>query len=115
MASAMNPLKALYLLDLSAEPSSSQRFGKGTLIVAKLECLVRNVDFLSALIRTGIASIAAVNPYTKKLLIHKLAALASGERGSIIPTPNLIFGSWENAFGGEGCAPALYTIASCIS
>jgi DNA replication protein DnaC len=37
------------------------------------------------------------------------------ERGSMILTSNLTFGSWDTAFAGEPCSPRQCLIAYCIT
>src|SRR4029077_16893506 len=52
---------------------------KGTLAVAKLNRLARNVAFLSALLESNVPFIACDNPQANKLTLHILAAVAEAE------------------------------------
>jgi len=56
---------------------------KATLLIAKLDRLARNVAFISKLMESGVAFIAADNPHANKLMIHMLAAFAEHERDQI--------------------------------
>jgi len=56
---------------------------KATLIIAKLDRLARNVAFISTLMESGVAFLAADNPHANKLMIHMLAAFAEHERDQI--------------------------------
>ncbi len=56
---------------------------KGTLAVAKLDRLARNVAFLSALMDSKIAFVACDNPHANRLTLHILAAVAEAEAVSI--------------------------------
>jgi DNA invertase Pin-like site-specific DNA recombinase len=52
---------------------------KGTLAVAKLDRLARNVAFLSALMDSKVAFVAIDNPHANRLTLHILAAVAENE------------------------------------
>jgi len=54
-----------------------------TLLVAKLDRLSRNVAFISKLMESGVAFVAADNPTANKLLLHIMAAFAEHERDAI--------------------------------
>ena len=56
---------------------------KAILLIAKLDRLARNVAFISKLMESGVAFIAADNPHANKLMIHMLAAFAEHERDQI--------------------------------
>ncbi len=51
----------------------------GTVCVAKLDRLDRNVAFLATLIRAGVDFVACDNPHATKLTLHILAAVAEDE------------------------------------
>ncbi|MFT3932171.1 MAG: recombinase family protein [Chitinophagaceae bacterium] len=53
------------------------------LLIAKLDRLGRNVAFISKLMESGIAFVAADNPHANKLIVHILAAFAEHERDLI--------------------------------
>jgi DNA invertase Pin-like site-specific DNA recombinase len=56
---------------------------KGTLVIAKLDRLSRNLAFIATLMESGIEFLAADNPNASKLTIHILAAVAEHEREMI--------------------------------
>jgi DNA invertase Pin-like site-specific DNA recombinase len=56
---------------------------KAKLVIAKLDRLARNVNFVSGLMETGIEFVAADMPFANKLTIHILAAVAEHEREAI--------------------------------
>ena len=56
---------------------------KAKLVIAKLDRLARNVNFVSGLMETGVEFIAADMPFANKLTIHILAAVAEHEREAI--------------------------------
>jgi DNA invertase Pin-like site-specific DNA recombinase len=56
---------------------------RGTLIVAKLDRLARNVSFLSALMDSGVEFVACDQPHANRLTIHILAAVAEAEARAI--------------------------------
>ena len=56
---------------------------KAKLVIAKLDRLARNVNFVSGLMETGIKFVAADMPFANKLTIHILAAVAEHEREAI--------------------------------
>jgi DNA invertase Pin-like site-specific DNA recombinase len=56
---------------------------KGTLIIAKLDRLARNVHVISGLMESGVDFVAADNPHANKLMLHLLAAFAEHEREQI--------------------------------
>jgi DNA invertase Pin-like site-specific DNA recombinase len=55
----------------------------GTLLIAKLDRLARNVAFVSSLMEAGVEFVAADAPYANRLMIHILAAFAEHERSLI--------------------------------
>ena len=59
------------------------RRSKGTLVVAKLDRLARNVAFLSALMDSSVPFVACDNPHANRLTLHILAAVAEAEAKSI--------------------------------
>src|SRR5262245_26576438 len=56
---------------------------RARLVIAKLDRLARNVNFISGLMETGVEFIAADMPFANKLTIHILAAVAEHEREAI--------------------------------
>ena len=56
---------------------------RARLIIAKLDCLSRNVVFISALMERKVDFIAVDNPTATKFTIHILAAVAEHERDAI--------------------------------
>lgn len=56
---------------------------KSTLVIAKLDRLSRNVEFLVALMNSDVKFIAADNPNATNLTIHILAAVAEEELSAI--------------------------------
>ena len=52
---------------------------EGTLVIAKLDRLARNVHFVSGLMESGISFTACDNPHANRLTIHILAAVAEDE------------------------------------
>ena len=59
------------------------RLKKATLVIAKLDRLVRNVHFISQLMESRVEFVATDLPYANKLTIHILAAVAEYEREMI--------------------------------
>src|SRR5262245_49786371 len=59
------------------------RRSKGTLVVAKLDRLARNVAFLSALMDSSVPFVACDNPHANRLTLHILAAVAEAEAKAI--------------------------------
>jgi DNA invertase Pin-like site-specific DNA recombinase len=59
------------------------RRSKATLVVAKLDRLARNVNFLSALMDSKVAFVACDNPHANRLTLHILAAVAEAEAKAI--------------------------------
>jgi DNA invertase Pin-like site-specific DNA recombinase len=57
--------------------------GKATLVVAKLDRLARNVEFLARVLNAGTEFIACDNPAANRLTLHILAAVAEAEAKSI--------------------------------
>lgn len=51
----------------------------GTLVIAKLDRLARNLHFVSGLMESGVDFVAADNPHANRLTIHILAAVAEDE------------------------------------
>ena len=56
---------------------------KATLIIAKLDRLVRNVYFIAGLMESGVDFVAVDMPHANRLTIHILAAVAEHEREMI--------------------------------
>jgi DNA invertase Pin-like site-specific DNA recombinase len=59
------------------------RRSKGTLVVARLDRLSRNVAFLSALMDSKVPFVAVDNPHANKLTVHILSAVAEAEAEAI--------------------------------
>jgi DNA invertase Pin-like site-specific DNA recombinase len=66
-----------------AAAMAAAKKAKGTLIIAKLDRLARNVHFVSGLMESGVDFIATDNPHANKLMVHMLAAFAEHEREQI--------------------------------
>jgi DNA invertase Pin-like site-specific DNA recombinase len=56
---------------------------KGTLVVAKLDRLARNVEFLAHVLNAGTEFVACDNPAANRLTLHILAAVAEAEARAI--------------------------------
>jgi DNA invertase Pin-like site-specific DNA recombinase len=56
---------------------------RGTLVIAKLDRLGRNVAFISALMEGGADFVCCDNPHANRLMLHMLAAFAQHEREQI--------------------------------
>jgi DNA invertase Pin-like site-specific DNA recombinase len=52
---------------------------KATLVIAKLDRLARNVDFLSGLMESGVEFVCCDMPSANRLTLHILAAVAEDE------------------------------------
>lgn len=74
---------AVGMTALNSKPHDLCTKRRATLIIAKLDRLARNVAFISTLMESGIAFIAADNPHANKLMIHMLAVFAEHERDQI--------------------------------
>jgi DNA invertase Pin-like site-specific DNA recombinase len=62
-----------------AKAIAHARRSKGTLTIAKLDRLARNVAFQSALMESGCDFVACDNPHANRLTLHILAAVAEDE------------------------------------
>ena len=62
-----------------AKALAHARRDKGTLVIAKLDRLSRNVAFLANLMESGVGFVACDNPNATPLTIHILAAVAEDE------------------------------------
>jgi len=56
---------------------------KSKLIIAKLDRLSRNLNFITSVMESGVEFVAVDNPHANKLTIHILAAVAEHEREAI--------------------------------
>jgi DNA invertase Pin-like site-specific DNA recombinase len=56
---------------------------KATLVIAKLDRLVRNPAFIATLMESGVEFVAVDNPHANELTVHFLAAVAQREREMI--------------------------------
>jgi len=59
------------------------RIHNATLIIAKLDRLARNVEFIARLMNSGVEFVAVDMPTANKLTVHILAAMAEHEREMI--------------------------------
>jgi DNA invertase Pin-like site-specific DNA recombinase len=80
--------KSITLLARSARPinytsASACKKLKAKLVVAKLDRLARNVEFIASVMNSGAEFVAADMPHANKLTIHILAAVAEYEREAI--------------------------------
>lgn len=62
---------------------STCRIHSATIIIAKLDRLARNVEFIARLMNSGIEFVATDMPHANKLTIHVMAAMAEYEREMI--------------------------------
>jgi DNA invertase Pin-like site-specific DNA recombinase len=62
-----------------AKALAACRLHRATLVIAKLDRLVRNVHFTSGLMESGVEFFAVDNPHATKFTIHILAAVAEHE------------------------------------
>jgi DNA invertase Pin-like site-specific DNA recombinase len=80
------------------------RRSKGTLIVAKLDRLARNVAFLSRLMESGVEFIACDNPHANRLTIQILAAVAEAEAKAISDRTKAALAAFKARGGRLGSA-----------
>jgi len=66
-----------------AQALSLCRLHRATLLVAKLDRLARNVEFISALMASGVKFVAVDLPTVNDMVVHILAAVAEGEAKAI--------------------------------
>jgi DNA invertase Pin-like site-specific DNA recombinase len=66
-----------------AKALAHARRSRATLVVAKLDRLARNVEFLAKIMNSGVEFIACDNPAANRLTIHILAAVAEAEAKAI--------------------------------
>jgi DNA invertase Pin-like site-specific DNA recombinase len=66
-----------------AKALSHAKRSKGTLVVAKLDRLARNVEFLARVLNAGTEFVACDNPAANRLTLHILAAVAEAEAKAI--------------------------------
>ncbi|MGA8087676.1 MAG: recombinase family protein [Terracidiphilus sp.] len=66
-----------------AQALSLCRLHRATLLVAKLDRLARNVEFISALMASGVKFVAVDLPQVNDMVVHILAAVAEGEAKAI--------------------------------
>lgn len=66
-----------------AEALKLCRIHNATLVIAKLDRLVRNVAFISALMESGVEFVACDFPQANRLTVHILAAVAEHEAKAI--------------------------------
>lgn len=66
-----------------AKALAHARRGKATLVVAKLDRLARNVEFLARVLNAGTEFVACDNPVANRLTLHILAAVAEAEAMAI--------------------------------
>jgi DNA invertase Pin-like site-specific DNA recombinase len=83
-----------------AKALAHARRNKGTLVVAKLDRLARNVAFLSALMDSKVPFVACDNPHANRLTLHILAAVAEAEAVAISQRINAALAAYK-ARGGK--------------
>jgi DNA invertase Pin-like site-specific DNA recombinase len=66
-----------------AKALEAARKGKGTLLIAKLDRLARNVAFIANLMDAGVEFLACDQPFASRLTLHILAAVAEDEARQI--------------------------------
>lgn len=59
------------------------RLHRGTLVIAKLDRLARNVHFISGLMESGVDFVACDMPHANRLTLHLMAAMAEHEAAAI--------------------------------
>jgi DNA invertase Pin-like site-specific DNA recombinase len=70
-----------------AKALEAARKGKGTLLIAKLDRLARNVAFIANLMDAGVEFLACDQPFASRLTLHILAAVAEDEARRISERP----------------------------
>ena len=78
---------------------------KGTLVVAKLDRLARNVAFLATLMESKIDFVACDNPNATKFTLHILSAVAEHEAQMISDRTRAALGCRQEAWGQVGIVP----------
>src|SRR5204863_6654305 len=66
-----------------ARAPAPARRNKATLVVAKLDRLARNVEFLAGVLNSAVDFVACDNPAANRLTLHILAAVAEAEAKAI--------------------------------
>jgi DNA invertase Pin-like site-specific DNA recombinase len=66
-----------------AKALAQAKRSRGTLVVAKLDRLARNVEFLARVLNAGTEFVACDNPAANRLTLHILAAVAEAEAKAI--------------------------------
>jgi DNA invertase Pin-like site-specific DNA recombinase len=80
------------------------RMSKGTLVIAKLDRLARNVAFTSALMDAGCDFKACDNPFADRFTIHILAAVAEKEAKDISNRTKSALAAYKARGGSLGSA-----------
>ena len=87
-----------------AKALAHARRSKGTLVVAKLDRLARNVAFLSALMDSTVPFVACDNPHATRLTLHILAAVAEAEAVAISQRTKAALAAYKARGGKLGSA-----------
>jgi DNA invertase Pin-like site-specific DNA recombinase len=87
-----------------AKALAHARRSKGTLVVAKLDRLARNVAFLSAMMDAKVPFVAYDNPHANRLTLHILAAVAEAEAAAISHRTKAALAAYKARGGKLGAA-----------
>lgn len=83
--------------------AAAKRTG-GTLVIAKLDRLARNVRFLAELLEANVAFQAVDNPHANKLTLHILAAVGQAEAEAISQRTTAALAAYKARGGKLGAA-----------
>ena len=87
-----------------AKALAHARRNKATLVVAKLDRLARNVEFLAGVMNSAVDFIACDNPAANRLTLHILAAVAEAEAKSISDRTKAALAAYKARGGKLGSA-----------
>ena len=86
------------------EALAHARRSKATLVVAKLDRLARNVEFLAGVMNSAVDFVACDNPAANRLTLHILAAVAEAEAKSISDRTKAALAAYKARGGKLGSA-----------
>jgi DNA invertase Pin-like site-specific DNA recombinase len=87
-----------------AKALSHARRNKATLVVAKLDRLSRNVEFLARVMNSAVEFVACDNPAANRLTLHILAAVAENEAKAISDRTKAALAAYKARGGKLGSA-----------